>query len=160
MPAQTAASNGLWTGCFWAIQISIHIGRGRRPGCGLGCGLCDARGTPATGGEPHLMSVCTKIDQGSIAFMLHRTRPAMSELFSGDAHPVNILALFRSTQMKLLLWEISHHPYIKHMPDSLGSRLVPQPWIGLRLLLFWFSFFVFSFYYSSCFKMVRNMMQC
>lgn len=46
------------------------------------------------------MSAATRVEQGGITFMLRRTRPAMSELFSGDAQPLNILALFRSTQMK------------------------------------------------------------
>lgn len=82
------------------IQINIHTGKGRLPGYSLGSGLCDASGTPATGAESWLMSVHTKIDQGSITCMLHRPRPAMSELFSDDTHPLNILALFRSAQKK------------------------------------------------------------
>lgn len=79
------------------------------PGYGLGSGLCDASVIPAMGGEPWLVSVCSKIDQGSNTFVLQRTRPAMSELFSGNAHSLNILALFRSTQMKWLLLNFSHH---------------------------------------------------
>lgn len=80
------------------------------PGFGLGSGLCDASDIPAMGGEPQLVSVCTKIDEGTITFVLQRTRPAVSELFSGNAHSLNILALFRSTQMKWLLLNFSHHP--------------------------------------------------